>query len=384
MESATTRRPYPSIAPPAYAACHDPFACKTVKIQSGAASRQLLLRPATCQCIELAATHLGSRGFSGGAATRSLRLDIDEEATRPSRGLRGTEGRANMPASASRRGEEGASLSPAPSKGCARRLASMRWSGARAVGGTRVALALLALAALVGVAAGLDACPAAGGAAVSPCAAAPACTISVVRGGEFHTCALSSLGGVRCWGRNNVGQLGRGNTDTIGGAAGEVASLADVPGAPWRGARVGVGSASAALRRALALNPVIPAHSKCWGGNHFGELGLDDTLDRGDEANEMGTSLPSVDLGAGWTVVEVAAGGDHTCARLENGAARALKCWGYNNYGQLGLGSRTNRGDGVGLMGDSLPAVELGTGRWALALALGDAHSCALLDDASV
>jgi hypothetical protein len=38
----------------------------------------------------------------------------------------------------------------------------------------------------------------------------------------------------RCWGRNSDGQLGRGNTAGIGGAAGEVASLADVDLGPGR------------------------------------------------------------------------------------------------------------------------------------------------------
>jgi hypothetical protein len=102
----------------------------------------------------------------------------------------------------------------------------------------------------------------------------------------------------------------------------------------------------------------------------------------------MGANLPSVDLGANWTVVEVAAGGyhtsGHTCARLENGAARAVKCWGRNNHGQLGLGDTTDRGDVGGGMGGNLSAVQLGTGRSAVALSLGWGHSCALLDDASV
>jgi len=138
------------------------------------------------------------------------------------------------------------------------------------------------------------------------------------------------------------------------------------------------------------LTPAIPARSKCWGRNNYGQLGLGDRLGRGRGANDMGANLTSVDLGANWTVVGVAAGGSlygqaHTCARLENGAARALKCWGGGNYyGQLGLGDTTNRGGVRGSMGDSLPAVQLGTGRSAVALALGCYHSCALLDDASV
>ena len=143
---------------------------------------------------------------------------------------------------------------------------------------------------------------------------------------------------------------------------------------------MGHGSTSAALRCAL-LTLAIPARSKCWGRNQ-GQLGLGDTNNRGFGANEMGTHLPSVDLGSGWTVVEVAAGNSHTCARLEDGAARALKCWGSNNfYGRLGMGDSISRGGAGGEMGDLLPAVQLGTGRWALALDLGIVHSCALLDD---
>jgi len=151
-----------------------------------------------------------------------------------------------------------------------------------------------------------------------------------------------------------------------------------------RGARLGVGSASAALRRALPLNLVIPARSKCWGYNYYGQLGLGDRNDRGARPSQMGANLPSVDLGSGWTAVEVAAGGYHTCVRLQNGAEQALTCWGRNKHGQLGLGDTTTRGRMGGQMGDSLPAVQLWAGRWAVALALGDEHSCALLDDASV
>ena len=59
-------------------------------------------------------------------------------------------------------------------------------------------MALLVLAALVvGVAAGLDACPAAGVAVVSPCVVAPTCTVSALCVGGYHSCALFAHGGVR-------------------------------------------------------------------------------------------------------------------------------------------------------------------------------------------
>jgi len=51
--------------------------------------------------------------------------------------------------------------------------------------------------------------------------------------------------------------------------------------------------------------------SKCWGSSSQGQLGQGDTykngghVNRGDEANEMGVQLSSLDMGAGWTTVEV-------------------------------------------------------------------------------
>ena len=63
------------------------------------------------------------------------------------------------------------------------------------------------------------------------------------------------------------------------------------------------------------------------------------------------TTLPSVDLGSGRSAKFIAAGGDHTCAILDDGS---VKCWGRNDYGQLGYGDNQNRGDGAGEMGDDL------------------------------
>ena len=69
-----------------------------------------------------------------------------------------------------------------------------------------------------------------------------------------------------------------------------------------------------------------------WGDNNFGQC-----------------SVPA--LPAGQRFVEVAAGGSHSCAILDNSE---MKCWGENGFGQLGQGNTTDRGDDAGDMGNAL------------------------------
>src|SRR3546814_16397742 len=90
----------------------------------------------------------------------------------------------------------------------------------------------------------------------------------------------------------------------------------------------------------------------------------------------MGSNLPTVDLGIDRTAIAIAAGSDHTCVILDGGE---VKCWGRNNAGQLGLGDAIIRGDGPDEMGNSLPTVDLGTDRTAIAIAAGVYHTCVLL-----
>jgi hypothetical protein len=110
---------------------------------------------------------------------------------------------------------------------------------------------------------------------------------------------------------------------------------------------------------------------KCW-GRRSGQLGLGDTQKRGDGPNEMGDALTAVSLGTGRTAVAIAVGDSHTCALLDGGS---VKCWGLNGWWQLGLGDTGSRGDALCEMGDALPAVSLGTGRTALAIAAGWYHT---------
>ncbi len=190
--------------------------------------------------------------------------------------------------------------------------------------------------------------------------------------GYSHTCAVFTDGALKCWGRNDTGQLGLGDKQHRGDFPGEMGANLPV-------LDLGVGqlvvAASADLGYTCAL--LASRSIKCWGDNPFGQLGLGDTVDRGDDPGELGNALPPVSLGGGATAITT--GTLHACALLETGA---VKCWGANFNGTLGQGDTEHRGDEPGEMGQNLLAVDLG--QPATAVAAGSAHSCALLEDGRI
>ncbi|WP_373564274.1 Ig-like domain-containing protein [Myxococcus sp. CA039A] len=195
--------------------------------------------------------------------------------------------------------------------------------------------------------------------------------------GAYYTCALLERGAVKCWGWNVAGMLGLGDTERRGDAPGEMDdALPPVDLGTGRTAKALAANGSDYTCAILDDDTV-----KCWGDNQYGKLGLGDMRNRGDGPGEMGDALPTVDFGAGRTAKALAAGSGHTCALLDDGS---VKCWGYNAFGQLGLGDKEDRGDGPDEMGDALPPVDLGAGRTARAIAAGGYSTCALLDDGSV
>ncbi|MGK4006934.1 hypothetical protein WMF31_30205 [Sorangium sp. So ce1036] len=204
--------------------------------------------------------------------------------------------------------------------------------------------------------------------------------VTSVMAGSHFSCALkllpsSSQTGITCWGANYVGSLGTGNAATLGDNAGEMASLDFI----HLGAERTVTSASVGNGHACAV--LDDGSVKCWGFNGSGQLGLGDKDNRGDGSGEMGDALDAIDLGPDRTAKAVSAGGGHTCALLDDDT---VKCWGENNHGQLGLGDESDRGDALGEMGASLPTVPLGDGRTAKAISAGYDHTCALLDNNAV
>jgi alpha-tubulin suppressor-like RCC1 family protein len=201
-------------------------------------------------------------------------------------------------------------------------------------------------------------------------------TVIDVDAGGNHTCALLDNGAVKCWGNGYSGRLGHGSITHLGDVAAEMgdALLPVSLGAGRTAVDVSAGDMHSC---SLLDNDTI----KCWGANDYGELGLGNTDVRGTSLAQMGDNLPAVDLGPGAAPVAITSGDEHVCALLADGA---VKCWGHNDYGQLGIGTDLDVGDAAGEMGASLAAVSLGTGRIAVEITAGYSHTCALLDDGSV
>ena len=99
-------------------------------------------------------------------------------------------------------------------------------------------------------------------------------TVTQISANEYSTCALLSNGNVRCWGYNPYGQLGYGNTTTIGdnetpASAGNV-SL----GGTATQVTVGTYHVCALLSTGNAM---------CWGYGGYGSLGYGNTTSIGDD-----------------------------------------------------------------------------------------------------
>jgi alpha-tubulin suppressor-like RCC1 family protein len=157
--------------------------------------------------------------------------------------------------------------------------------------------------------------------------------VVAIGAGAFHSCAVVTGGGVRCWGRNDAGQLG------------DASSLAS-----GYTAVTGGNSHTCAITTARGV--------RCWGKNASGQLG---------SAGAPSGPTP-VDVAGLAGVIAVAASGDFTCALTDAGA---VMCWGSNYMGSLGTGSSADA--------DPTPAVAMGLAAGAMAIAAGDTHACALV-----
>lgn len=135
--------------------------------------------------------------------------------------------------------------------------------------------------------------------------------IAIAAGGG-HTCALLQGGAVKCWGGQGAGELG----DGLGSSAASVpVSVSGLTGAT---------AISLGDYHSCAL--LSGGQAKCWGLNHYLELGSN--------LNET-EPVPATVTAVQGSVAAISAGGDATCFQLTSGA---LNCVGWGYYGQLGDG----------------------------------------------
>jgi alpha-tubulin suppressor-like RCC1 family protein len=201
-------------------------------------------------------------------------------------------------------------------------------------------------------------------------------TATAIAAGANHTCAVLDNAQVVCWGDNEYGQLGQGNMINIGDALN--ATIVATPTINMGTGRSVVAISAGNLHTCALLDN---ATVKCWGSAGNGRLGTGATNDLGDDPAEMGDALLPISLGTDASAISVTAGGSHTCVLLNTAA---VKCFGNGADGKLGYENQNDLGDGPGEMGDALATVSLGTGRTVLAVSAGLAHTCAMLDNASV
>jgi alpha-tubulin suppressor-like RCC1 family protein len=176
-------------------------------------------------------------------------------------------------------------------------------------------------------------------------------------GGESHTCAVMQSGAMKCWGWNTNGQLGNGEA----GIDLEEPVPVDVIDLGGNAVQVDAGDGHTCAR-------MSDGTIKCWGKDDYGQLG---------DPNRTEYHTPFLVPGIS-DAIDVAAGGNQTCAIIDptpkERDSGGLKCWGSNFYGELGINA-----NGSGTSSNS-PVDVLGLGSGVVDVSAGDFHTCAVLD----
>lgn len=195
--------------------------------------------------------------------------------------------------------------------------------------------------------------------------------ISQLSAGHQTTCGVYNGGNVRCWGFAGSGRLGNNQnaTNTGDGVGPTIVAAGDVP--------LGVSAVQVAAGPHYTCVVTITGSVRCWGGSPAGETGYNSTASVGDG---IGLSIVARgDVPLGGSAKQISIGANSTCAVLTTGAVR---CWGSGASGELGYGSTSNVGDGIGP--SIIAAGDVPLGGIATQVSVGNAHACALLTTGAV
>jgi alpha-tubulin suppressor-like RCC1 family protein len=212
----------------------------------------------------------------------------------------------------------------------------------------------------------------------------PGITATAITSGGYHTCALLGDRSVRCWGGNNLGQLGNGTSDPPPPPG--VDPEAPRSSNPVRGpqdpmAVSGINSAVAISAGGLFTCALLQDGTiRCWGDNTYGQLG--DGAAIPPRPTRSFSSTPVTVIGLTTPAVAIDAGNFHMCAVFQGGEVR---CWGRNDDGRLGNGtSGQSSGAADSSTPTTVPATPAVPDFAAAALGPGAEHVCAVLADGRV
>ena len=154
-------------------------------------------------------------------------------------------------------------------------------------------------------------------------------TVQLAVGGT-HTCVLTTLGNIVCWGNGPNGRLGYGSAADVSSPAANVA----LPG--------GQGASWVTATDSHTCVVLINGDVSCWGRGDEGQLGYGNLADVGDSSTPA--TQGAVPLPSGVVATQVSGGRSHTC--ILAAAGKGVFCWGSNTQGQLGGGTAASAGDG--------------------------------------
>jgi alpha-tubulin suppressor-like RCC1 family protein len=150
--------------------------------------------------------------------------------------------------------------------------------------------------------------------------------VTSLAAGRFHACAIVAEGAVRCWGKNDAGQLGDGTAEARTSPVAVVAAVGGEPLVDARALALGESHSCALVGDAGRVH--------CWGAG--GLLGDGTTVDRSGAAPVASSSGGAPLTG----VTSLGLGSGHSCALVGD---RDVRCWGSNVAGQLGDGTTADR-----------------------------------------